>query len=238
MADAGVVRRKTAQPHGGTHVHEGVNPAHARRFVGQHASHRKHEIHTPQTARGLGNARGEFGVFHRARRLGSVNLKAAQAHHGQHRHHQQHDAQTTQILQKTAPHIDRSRQVVQTTERGGTGGGQPAHGLEVGFDPGDVGHGVHQGNGGKGRQHQPHQVHQQKTVTRLQLATVLAGERPQQQATDQGQRKTGGPHLRMLIGVQRQRPAQWHKKGRGKRNQNARKDTENGQKAVHARAAV
>ncbi len=214
MPKAGVVRRKTAQPHGGTHVHEGVDPAHASPPVGQQAGDGKAEVHAPQATRGLGDARGELGVFHRARCLGLVDLEAAQTHHRQHRHHQQHDAQTAQILQKAAPDVDRRGQCIEPAQRGGAGGGEPAHGLEVGFEPADVGHGVHQRQRRIGRQDQPHQVHQQEAVARLQFAALVAGAGHEQQAADQGQCKAGGPHQGVFVGVERQRPAQGHKKGR------------------------
>lgn len=154
----GIVRRKTTQTHGGAHVHEGIGPAHAGPAVSQQARARKQKVHAPQAPRRFGNAGGELGVFHGARRFGLVKLHAAQSQHGQHRHHQQHDAQPANELQKATPNIDRNRQMLKPRQSRGARGGERAHGLKVGFEPSDFRHQKHKGHGGVGRQNQPHHV--------------------------------------------------------------------------------
>ena len=232
MRKAGIVGRKSAQTHGGAHVHEGVGPAHARPSVSQQASARKQKVHTPQAARCLGNARREFGVFHGAGGFGLVELHPAQTQHGQHRHHQQHDAQATDQLQKTAPDVHRHRQVLQPRQSRGPGGRERAHGFKVGLEPGDLGHQKHQRQSRIGRQDQPHHVDQQETVFGLQFAPVALCDGRQQQATGCRQAKTRQPYPLQIVVVFKPGPNAGHQKGDRERDQDARHQRQHGGKSL------
>ena len=89
-------------------------------------------VHQPQRLGGLGDARRQLGVLHRAGRFGAVHLHAADAQQRQDGHRQHDDAHAAQPVQRVAPQVHGVRQRVEPADHGGAGGRESRHGLEVG----------------------------------------------------------------------------------------------------------
>ena len=123
--------------------------------------------------------------------------------------------------------------MIQPGQGRGTGGRQPAHGLEIGHAPGDVRHGEHQRDGGKGRQDHPDEVHQQKTITGHELPVVGAGEPPQKPSATEREAKRGAPDGPQHLVVFEPGPAQRYKVGEGKCHHDARQQRQRRTEQVH-----
>ena len=102
----------------------GIEQGHAANPVGGGAERGQADIHPPQGASGLGNARGQFVVATHARRFGAEQLSATDFQHRQNRHRQHDDPDATEELQHLTIKQHAARQEIQTHDDGGAGSGQ------------------------------------------------------------------------------------------------------------------
>ena len=184
--DVGVMGRVAAQRHGRKAVADRLVPVHAGNAQTHDAQRRGAGIDQPEIVGGLGDARGELGLFHRARRLGAKQLHAAHTQQRQdgNRHHD--DPHAADPLQQMAPDIDRLRQGVEPDQQGGAGGGQRRDGLEKGIGEGQAGDFETQRQGGGRRQGDPGDDDKQTAVAGLQVALAPQGRRPQRKPDNEG----------------------------------------------------
>ena len=185
---------ETANGDGGKTVGDGVEGLHAGQPVGEGAAHGEAHVDEPQGARGFGDARREFGVLHRARRFGAVELHATHAQHRQDRHRQHDDAHAAQPLQLLAVVQNTLGQGVQAHQYGGAGGGQPGHGFEHRLRHAQARvEGHEQRDGAEQPQHRPEQHHHQKAVAQFQIGFQAAhrdeGQRSGQQCDQRAQQE-------------------------------------------------
>ena len=132
----------------GERVADRVEPVHARELERDDAGHRDQEVDEPQRLRRLRDARRELLVLDRTRRLGLVELHAADAEQRQDGDHQHDDAHAAEPAERVTPEVDRRRQIIEPHQHRRAGRGQARHGLEERVGEAQAGDGHQQRHGG------------------------------------------------------------------------------------------
>ena len=118
---------------------DSIEKGHAAEPVGQCAQYGDTEVDQPERLGGFGNTGCQFAVLQRSRRFRPVKLHTTNAQHGHDGDGQNDDTEATQPLKLLAVIQNATWQVIDIGQDGGTGGGQPGHGLEHGVHVRDFG---------------------------------------------------------------------------------------------------
>ena len=226
VAQARVTGGEAADGHRGECVADRVEGVHAGEPVGDAASGGEAEVDEPQRLGRLGDARRELGVLDRPRRLGAIELHSADAEHRQHRHCQHDDAHAAEPLQPLPIEEHRARQVVETGDHGGAGGGEAGERLErgIGERRRDLRRQV-QGKGAGQPQPEVEQHGDEKALAAAQLAAA-APAYPEHDADGQGNGK-GNQERRAGLFPVHQRHRRRHEQGEAEQHEQPAADAQN-----------
>ena len=114
IADALVVRGKAAERQCRKGMAHCVEPAHAAELQRQRAGERQTRVDVPERLHRMRDARRQFAVLHRPRRLRAIELHSADAEQRQNGDRRADDAHAADPMQEMAPEIERCRQLIES----------------------------------------------------------------------------------------------------------------------------
>ena len=188
---------KPADGNGRKGVTDRIKGGHAGQPVGNRTECGQAQINAEQCLGGTGDPGGQFPVFGRTGAFRPIQLHTADAEHGQDRNRQHDNADAAQPLQLLSVQQQGARQLVESRDDGGTGGGQSRHGLKKRLCDGQGQGGAGQkGHCPKGAENNPEHGGDKEAIPYTQVPPGVTGWQPQGQPRQnidaKGHRKSVG----------------------------------------------